>query len=447
MYLIRLASGREAAFGTIQELAQAIQRGDVDRSALIFHRRTGEWLPIDRHPHFFAQAAAAAPRPDGPATMAPVADADPVVPTPLAPPAPEPPKPVSPAPAAPSPLAPRSVADTSFVAPTPMAPPIPPPPPTRAATLAPRAAPPKPPAPPASSEPPHTDARERGRTAPRPDAAPERGPGRKRNLALLLAAAVVVIGGAGGIIIGLRLRPPDAVAAPGAAGGYRPAPAPSSLVRPDPAAAVPVEGPAPALPAARRGDPLAPVSSDSLEARHARSFAASQAQLQRELQAVGLDNVFGVRSFATPEGARAGRRIVAAALNVVGQFHRREVMIDQAYRDTAAFQTTRAGWSRAERDAWDARPTLREAYAAADLAESLLADADSLLSILSGADSYEVRGDTIHFADPGVAASYRAQRSRIAERSGAPVGDPDRRPTLALVRRSVDPVVLPEGAP
>ena len=430
MYLIRLASGREAAFATIQELALAIQRGDVDRSALIFHRRTGEWLPIDRHPHFFAQAAAGPPRPGGPGTMAPIADDDPVVPTPLA--------------------APTPVADTSFVAPTPMAPPIapPPPPPTRAATLAPRPAPPKPAPPPPPPEP-TADARERGRTAPRPDAAaPDRAPGHKRSLAMFLAAAVIIIGGAGGIVIGLRLRPADgADAVPDSAGGYRPAPPPSSLVRPDPAATVPSERPAPALPAARRGDPLAPVSAESLEARHARSFAASQAQLRSELQAVRLDNVFGVRSFATPEGARAGRRIVAAALNVVGQFHRREVMIDQAYRDTAAFQTTRAGWSRAERDAWDARPTLREAYAAADLAESLLADADSLLSILSGAESYEVRGDTIHFADPAVAASYRAQRSRIAQRSGEPVGDPDRRPTLALVRRSVDPLVLPEGAP
>ena len=438
MYLIRLASGREAAFATIQELALAIQRGDVDRSALIFHRRTGEWLPIDRHPQFFAQSAAAPPRPGGPATMAPIADDDPVVPTPLAAPTPAPPAPAPPTP----------VADTSFVAPTPMAPPIAPPPPTRAATLAPRPAPPKPAPPPAPPEPHHAEPRERGRTAPRPDAAaPDRAPDRKRRLAMLLAAAVIIIGGAGGIVIGLRLRPPDAAAGPDAAGGYRPAPPPSSLVRPDPAAAVPSEGPAPALPAARRGDPLAPVSAESLEARHARSFAASQAQLQSELQAVGLDNVLGVRSFATPEGARAGRRIVAAALNVVGQFHRREVMIDQAYRDTAAFQTTRAGWSRAERDAWDARPTLREAYAAADLAESLLADADSLLSILSGAESYEVRGDTIHFADRAVAASYRAQRSRIAQRSGEPVGDPDRRPTLALVRRSVDPLVLPEGAP
>ena len=443
MYLIRLASGREAAFATIQELALAIQRGDVDRSALIFHRRTGEWLPIERHPHFFAQAASGPPRPAGPATLAPVADDDPVVPTPLVVPTPAPPTPVSPPPA------PTPAADTSFVAPTPMAPPIaPPPPPTRAATLAPRPAPLKPAPPPPPAEPP-AEARERGRTAPRPEAAaPDRAPGSKRSLAMLLAAAVIIIGGAGGIVIGLKLRPADgAEAGSDTAGGYRPAPAPSSLVRPDPAASVPSEGPAPALPAARRGDPLAPVSADSLDARHARTFAASQAQLQSELQAVGLDNVFGVRSFATPDGARAGRRIVAAALNVIGQFHRREVMIDQAYRDTAAFQTTRAGWSRAERDAWDARPTLREAYAAADLAESLLADADSLLSILSGAESYEVRGDTIHFADPAVAASYRAQRSRIAQRSGEPVGDPDRRPTLALVRRSVDPLALPEGAP
>jgi len=443
MYLIRFASGREAAFATIQELALAIQRGDVDRSALIFHRRTGEWLPIDRHPHFFAQAASGPPRPAGPATLAPVADDDPVVPTPLVVPTPAPTP-------APPPPAPTPVADTSFVAPTPMALPIapPPPPPTRAATLAPKAAPPKPAPPPPPPEPP-PEARERGRTAPRPDATdPDRAPGRKRSFAMLLAAAVIIIGGAGGIVIGLRLRPADdAGAGPDSAGGYRPAPPPSSLVRPDPAAAAVPERPAPALPTARRGDPLAPVSAESLEARHARSFAASQAQLQSELRAVELDNVFGVRSFATPEGARAGRRIVAAALNVVGQFHRREVMIDQAYRDTAAFQSTRAGWSRAERDAWDARPTLREAYAAADLAESLLADADSLLSILSGAESYEVRGDTIRFADPAVAASYRAQRSRIAQRSGEPVGDPDRRPTLALVRRSVDPLVLPEGAP
>ncbi len=261
----------------------------------------------------------------------------------------------------------------------------------------------------------------------------------------MLAAGLIIIGGgAAGVAIGLRLRP-DGAAANGP-GGYQPAPPPSSLVRPEPAAEVPAQAGSP-LPPARRGDPLAPVSAESLEARHGRSFAASQAQLAAELRAVGLDNLFGVRSFATPEGAHAGRRIVAAALNVVGQFHRREVMIDQAYRDTAAFQSSRAGWSRAERDAWDSRPSLREAYAAADLAESLLADADSLLSILAGAGSYEVRGDTIHFGEPAIAASYRAQRARIAQRSGAPVGDPDRRPTLALVRRSVDPLVLPEGAP
>ncbi len=416
MYLIRHASGREAAFATIQELALAIQRGDVDRQALIFHRRTGEWLPIDRHPHFFAQAAAAAPRQPGDATMAPAAEHEPIVPTPLvAPPAPAP----APPPPTRTPAAPRTAAAPR----TPAAPPPPLP----------------------AAEPPAFSRRER--TAPSPVVPdPTPAPSRSRQIAMLVAMLVILGGGTAGVVIGLKLRPGEALSVADSS-GYRPAPPPSSLVRPEPSAVVPARRADPRPAGTRGADPLAPVSAESLEARHARTFATSQEQLAAELRTVGLDNVFGVRSFATPEGARAGRRIVAAALNVVGQFHRREVMIDQAYRDTAAFQTSRAGWSRAERDAWDSRPSLREAYAAADLAESLLADADSLLSILSGVGSYQVRGDTIYFGDSVAAASYRAQRSRIAQRSGAPVGDPDRRPTLALVQRSVDPLLLPESAP
>ena len=72
MYLIRLASGREATFPTIQELALAIQRGEVDRDALIFHRRTGDWLPIERHPHFYAQVSDSAQRGPEAGTLAPM---------------------------------------------------------------------------------------------------------------------------------------------------------------------------------------------------------------------------------------------------------------------------------------------------------------------------------------------------------------------------------------
>ena len=95
------------------------------------------------------------------------------------------------------------------------------------------------------------------------------------------------------------------------------------------------------------------------------------------------------------------------------------------------------GWSLAERRSWDGLPSLREPYAAADLAESLLSDADSLLAILAAAGSYEVRGDTVHFGNAELAAAFRAQRARIADRSGPPVSDPDLRPTLTQVRRSI----------
>ena len=381
MYLIRLPSGREASFETLTELVGAIQRGDVPRDAVIFHRRTNQWLPIERHPHFQEQ-------PPG---------SEPETPAPFEP-----------------------------VAPTPIAPPV-----HAAAPATPRAH--EPPAavrqPPASRELDHTarprQSSYRGRTA-------------------LIAAAIVILGGAAGIAIGWKLRPGEATAR-GDAFRYQPAPAPSSLIRPDPTPPLPVERRAVARPPARR-DPLAPVTAAQLGDRRSAAFTSSREQLARELDAVGLPQVFGVRSLATPEGARSARRVVAAALNVIGQFHRREIIMDQAYRDTAAFQTTRAGWSAEERTNWTERASLREPYSAADLAESLLADADSLLAILA-ANPFTVRGDTLDFGEAGVGASYRAQRSRITERSGPPIGDPDRRPTLAHVRRSVDPAQLPAGAP
>ena len=410
MYLIRLASGREATFPTIQELARAIQRGDVDRDALIFHRRTGEWLPIERHPHFYAQVSDEdAPTRDEPGTLASRETLDklePIAPTPLELPTPVPPPP------------------------TPSREPVKPPP-SRAGTLAPATRRPAKPEPEPESE------RAPGRIAPEPLAEPPR----RIRWRFVFAGLLLVAGALGGLAIGWRLRPAESDASEG---GYQPAPPPSSLLRPESTSAEP--GPTPPTVRPSR-DPLGPVSAQLLAERRNRAYAASRAQLTSELGQLGFDNVLGVRSFATSEGARAGRRTIASALNVIGQFHRREVMMDRAYRDTAAYQTTRAGWSLAERRSWDGLPSLREPYAAADLAESLLSDADSLLAILAAAGSYEVRGDTVHFGNAELAAAFRAQRARIADRSGPPVSDPDLRPTLTLVRRSIDPALLPAGAP
>jgi hypothetical protein len=61
MYRIRLASGEEQTYRSIQELTAGVQRGDVASSASIFHQRTDRWLPIESHPHFRMAREGAAP--------------------------------------------------------------------------------------------------------------------------------------------------------------------------------------------------------------------------------------------------------------------------------------------------------------------------------------------------------------------------------------------------
>ena len=52
MYRIRLASGQEQVYRSIQELTAGVQRGEVNAEAEIFHQRTERWLSIQSHPHY-----------------------------------------------------------------------------------------------------------------------------------------------------------------------------------------------------------------------------------------------------------------------------------------------------------------------------------------------------------------------------------------------------------
>ena len=52
MYRIRLASGEESAFRSIEELARGIQSGVISAEAEVFHYRTQQWLPITAHPEY-----------------------------------------------------------------------------------------------------------------------------------------------------------------------------------------------------------------------------------------------------------------------------------------------------------------------------------------------------------------------------------------------------------
>lgn len=52
MYRIQLESRNEAIYRSLQELAVGVQNGIVTADALIYHVKTGTWLPIEAHPHF-----------------------------------------------------------------------------------------------------------------------------------------------------------------------------------------------------------------------------------------------------------------------------------------------------------------------------------------------------------------------------------------------------------
>lgn len=466
MYRIRLPAGEERSFATIQELADAVRRGTVERESQIFHRRTGRWLPLESHPYFeFDESEAQGDvelieqpdmdfddmRPSAPAESrsAPEPPSDtasnrlpdesaapPGAVEPSSPPAPAPLPPPAP-PAAPAP----SVPPSPGIAPTPYnVPPARPPEPRmpksddwRASAMPTPA--PQTLAPPAGAALPDVTA-----------GATPTGHERGRGLWRLTLIALV---GAAGVAIGLKLRAAgggEESAGPAAAPAYRPAPPPSSLLRPEADSevvatvrALPVDRPLP--------DPTRPLTAEALAARRDRSFDAIRETFAREFTATGAPAIFSVRTTSSPEAARQGRRVVAAALNVIAAFHRREVMTDQAYGDTASFQRSRAGWGNTDIEVWTRISSGRASYQSVDLAQSLLADADSLLTILASNIEWQLAGDSIFFSDPSVAVAYRAQRARIASRRPATIADGARAVTLVAVRDAVDPAPLPVTPP
>lgn len=54
MVRVRLASGEEAVFRSVDELALGIQSGVVSADAQVFHGKSAQWLPITSHPEYAA---------------------------------------------------------------------------------------------------------------------------------------------------------------------------------------------------------------------------------------------------------------------------------------------------------------------------------------------------------------------------------------------------------
>src|SRR5690606_24599762 len=87
-YRIKLPSGEVATIESPEALTEAVRNGSVTSYCFILHERSGQWLPIVRHPHYHqALTARAAAAPGAPADAAPILAeplAAPVAPTPSA---------------------------------------------------------------------------------------------------------------------------------------------------------------------------------------------------------------------------------------------------------------------------------------------------------------------------------------------------------------------------
>jgi len=153
---------------------------------------------------------------------------------------------------------------------------------------------------------------------------------------------------------------------------------------------------------------LRPMGPIELRRSYAAAYANARSAMDSDLALAGVTRLFSSARLTSRDSLRAGRRLVTAARNIVRVYHSDEVQIERAYRDTVTFQVTRMGWSRGQQADWKARATLKESYEGSELTDSLLTYTDDLYTLLLGHwGEYELDGNSITFDDPSVADDYQ----------------------------------------
>lgn len=422
MYRIRLTTGEEAVFRTVEELALAVRSGVVSPKAEVFHKTANRWLPVELHPDY--QAVASGKHPALPADgKRAVSAKGPAITAKTPIPAPD---------QAPSPGPRRGVPAPEPVRQTPESPPTPPAPyPARHLAIPARRGEAPLPAPLAGIPP------------ARRSAGPS--PSRRGRTLLAWATAMGAIGlfGVGAVLVaptvrdwatagllpqpkaleaGMAALPPDQAQPPGKDAWPPPAAASvpdSGPVAPsDSGASAPVLAPSPAEP-----DPSTRVS--SLRASRTsgvgyhEAYAEARAELDESLGYVQFRRVFSPARFISADSIRAARRMISAAGNILRAYRGREVMLEQTYRP----------------DDPGGRGTLREPFETAETSRALLADADSLFGLLVAQQGrFLFDGTSLRFTDPRAARLYSDLRRRILLTLGDWRNGPDRNPGVTIPR-------------
>jgi len=378
MYRIRLMTGEEAAFRTVQELATAVKSGVISPTAEVFHNAGNRWLPIHMHPDY--RAVITGQQPAVAASTRPVPGLG------------EPPGPTAtrPVPGLAEPRGPEL---------TPLLQQL-------------------------DALPPAAPVRSVFEYDPTRDPTPVRtslptswrriGTYHKQKVRWVLAVSLGFVGlglvGGGGYLgwryllpwleqhragdlgEGMSPAPPEAIPAP------KTDSAPTRHATPAPPLSVTngLEASPPPLPPDTHTSRS--TTTRNRTPTYFEAYADSRADMDEALDYIDFRRVFAPYRFASPDSVRAARRMVAAAGNILRVYRGREVMLEQTYRP----------------DDLGGQGSLRESFETAEAARAIAADVDSLFGLLVAQEGrVRYSPESVSFEDPHARQSYADLRERI----------------------------------
>ncbi len=383
MYRIRLASGEESVYRSIEELALAIRSGLLDEDAQVYHVRTGRWIRVAEHPHYREAIQETAYLPEEeweeyPPEFEADGDGDLDLDE-----------------------EPAEDGEDEIEAGTfdPTAPPVDDPYEARISEI---------------------------HWVPR-DYDPER---TLRWTVMTLVALAAVMGSAALVRLAWREVPPTPAVADTVP---TPSPEQRALARFDSLNLTDL------MRDTVSTSSNEPRSVGALMRNYQGSYREAQRDMDEALGFIGFRQPFAPGRLSGPDSLRAARRTLAAAMNVISVYRSMEVRIERSYRDTMAYVSARNRWTLSDVERWESRDARRESFAVARHADSLLQAVDRLYQILLDPETrYIVAQGTVYIKDETTARSYAEQREWITRRLDAwsytPGGMP---PTIARLVRLI----------
>jgi len=152
----------------------------------------------------------------------------------------------------------------------------------------------------------------------------------------------------------------------------------------------------------------------SLVARWAAAHDSALARLQSGVRVARLNQLFASSRLSPGDGVTETRMSLAGVANFIHIYRQQQAAIEREYQDSFAATAKSKGWSPGDVRQWYAKPSRTDSPTAAALTSTLIEGIDSLLGVLDAqAGTYAVTKNTIRFEDPAAAREYMALRERI----------------------------------